>query len=218
MKLDDYNLKKEFYTISNIYYDTENNDLIRRSLEKPKYKEKLRLRAYGVPSMQDKVYLEIKKKYNGIVNKRRSTLILNEAYDFVETMDKPEIKPYMNEQVINELEYALNLYNVSPKAYIAYDRKAFFGKDDPNLRVTIDTNIRTRRYDVALEKGSYGELLIDKDVFLMEIKTAGAMPTWLTKALSENEIYKTSFSKYGTEYKKYISDGYEPIKEVKLYA
>lgn len=218
MRLDEYNQKKEFYTISNIYYDTNDNYLIRNSLSKPLYKEKLRLRAYGVPSANDKVFLEIKKKHNSIVNKRRTAILIDEAKDFIETGEKPTIKPYMNEQVINELEYAINLYSLKPKAYIAYDRKAFFAVDDPNLRLTIDTNIRTRRNDLSLEAGDYGEALLPYNVFLMEIKSAGGIPTWLTKALSDNQIYKTSFSKYGTEYTKFIEQNKGFYKEEKKYA
>lgn len=105
MELDEFNKKNEFYTISNIYYDTKDNQLIRRSLSKPKYKEKLRLRAYGVPNPDAQVYLEIKKKYCGLVNKRRTNMKLDEAYDFVSSKTKPEIKHYMNKQVINEIEY-----------------------------------------------------------------------------------------------------------------
>jgi len=204
MEIDEYNKEDEFYTISNIYYDTEDDYLIRTSLEKPKYKEKIRLRAYGVPEKNGKAYLEIKKKVNGLVNKRRSTLMLNEAYRFLKTGKMPEIKSYMNKQVLNELQYAIKLYNVVPKLYLAYDRKAFFGKENSNLRLTIDTNIRTRRYDLKLEKGDYGENLLPLGQWLMEVKTDGGIPVWLSKFLSENNIYKTSFSKYGTEYNKML--------------
>ena len=145
MELDEYNKNHPFYTICNIYYDTEDNHLIRHSLSKPKYKEKLRLRGYGVPKQEDKVYLEIKKKVNGLVNKRRTKLVLSEAYEFAETRVKPEYKSYMNRQVLNEIDYILKLYKPVPKLYLAYDRKAFFGINNRDLRVTFDTNIRSRR-------------------------------------------------------------------------
>lgn len=200
MELDEFNKSYGFYTISNLYYDTKDNYLISNSLSKPLYKEKLRLRAYGTPEINDNVYLEIKKKYKGIVNKRRTSLQLNEAYAFAATGELPEFKPYMNKQVLNEIAYFLKIYDLSPRIYLAYDRKAYFDKSNRDLRITFDTNIRTRRYDLKLESGSYGDQLLNKSQWLMEIKTEKVMPLWLTKLLSENKIYPTSFSKYGKEY------------------
>lgn len=204
MELDEYNKTHPFYTISNLYYDTHDNHLIRTSLAKPKYKEKLRLRAYGVPSLEDKVYLEIKKKVNGMVNKRRTKLLLHEAYEFVNTGEKPDIKKYMNQQVLKELEYFLKVYELSPKLYLAYDRQAYFAIENRDLRLTFDTNIRTRREDLRLEAGDHGDKLLDNDVWLMEVKAENCIPVWLVKILSEYKLYKTSFSKYGTEYKSMI--------------
>ncbi|MDY3927752.1 MAG: polyphosphate polymerase domain-containing protein [Clostridia bacterium] len=201
MKLDSYNRNRKCYTIANIYYDTDDDYLIRHSLEKPIYKEKLRLRSYGVPNMDSMVFLEIKKKFNGIVNKRRTSLKLSEAYDFVNLNVKPEYKEYMNKQILNELEYFMSIYNLMPKLYLAYDRIAYFEKGNEDLRISIDQNIRSRRYDLRLEAGDYGELLLDDDIYLMEIKTSMAEPLWLTHALTELNIKRRSFSKYGTEFK-----------------
>lgn len=205
MTPDKYCKGRAFYTIANIYYDTPDNTLIRRSLSKPIYKEKLRLRSYGVPDLNSKVYLEIKKKFNGLVNKRRTTLLLNEAYDFTQSGKLPEIREYMNVQVMNEIEYFLRLYGVVPKVYIAYDRMAFFENGNDDLRISFDTNIRTRRHDLNLEKGDYGRPLLDKNIYLMEIKTSRAIPLWLTEALTSMEIRRSSFSKYGTEYNRYLA-------------
>ena len=206
MELDKYNKAHKFYTISNIYYDTKDNHLIRTSLSKPQYKEKLRIRAYGVPEKSDKVYLEVKKKVCGMVNKRRTTLKLQEAYDFVNTGKKPELKEYMNGQVIKEIEYILEAYDLEPKLYIAYDRLAMFGSENRNLRITFDTNIRTRRYDLELEKGDYGEGLIENNQWLMELKSEKNIPLWLSKLLSEYKVYNTSFSKYGREYEEMLQN------------
>lgn len=200
MVLDSYCKDHNTYTIANIYYDTPDNSLIRESLSKPVYKEKLRLRAYGVPDFDTKVYLEIKKKFKGLVNKRRTVLALNEAYDFLETGDKPELHDYMNAQVLNELEYFLEEYNLSPKVYIAYDRVAYFEKGNDDLRISFDKNIRTRRYDLHLEAGDYGTRLLPENIWLMEIKTSRAMPLWLCDMLSEFGLKRSSFSKYGTEF------------------
>lgn len=204
MEADSHSKDGNLYTISNLYYDTEDNNLIRNSLMKPKYKEKLRLRAYGIPSENDKVYLEIKKKFNGLVNKRRTSIKLKEADEFIATCEKPELKKYMNKQVLNEIQYLLELYKVEPKLYLAYDRRAMFGKDDKEVRITFDTNVRTRRYDLRLDAGDYGEQLLGEGKWIMEVKVEKNIPLWLTKLLSEYKIYKTSFSKYGKEYEKML--------------
>ncbi len=201
---DSYSKGDSFYTISNIYYDTKDSSLIRNSLSKPIYKEKLRLRSYGTPKEYQPVFLEIKKKYNGIVNKRRCTIKIPEAAELVEKHIYPEIEDYMNTQVLNEIYYLTGNYKLQPMVYISYKRKAFFGKEDKDLRITFDTDILTRRYNLSLEKGSYGTPLLDSRLWLMEVKCSGALPLWLTRLLSENGIYKTSFSKYGTEYINYL--------------
>lgn len=206
MEMDEFNQNDEFYKISNLYYDTKDDLLIRRSLDKPKYKEKVRLRSYGVPEENGKAYLEIKKKFKGIVNKRRTTLKLDEAYKFLDTGIKPEYKEYMNSQVLAELSYILKLYNLEPKVYIAYDRIAYFEKENREFRVTFDTNIRTRRYDLKLEAGDYGDKLTEGDMWLMEVKAESTVPLWFSKLLSEYKLYSTSFSKYGNEYKKMIKN------------
>lgn len=216
MEIDEHNKNDEFYTISNIYYDTKDNHLIRTSLLGPRYKEKLRLRAYGVPSKDEKVYMEIKKKISGLVNKRRTTLKLNEAYEFAKTGIKPEYKKYMNKQVLNEIEYFLRIYDLEPKLYLAYDRKALFGKENRDLRITFDKNIRTRRYDLKLENGDYGEALLKSDDILMEVKAEKNIPLWLSKMLSEEKIFKRSFSKYGSEYKKLLEKGRREKGELNL--
>lgn len=202
MELDAYNIDHKPYTISNIYFDTNDDYLIRNSLQKPEYKEKLRLRAYGVPSDTDKVYLEIKKKFKGLVNKRRTTLKLSEAYDFIETKKVPRLKKYMNAQVLSELEYFLKIYDLSPKLYLAYDRIAYFEKENRDLRISFDMNIRCRRHDLRLEAGDFGSRLLPRESYLMEIKTSYAKPLWLSDMLSELNIMRRNFSKYGTEYRK----------------
>lgn len=210
MEPDEYNKSHEFYSISNIYYDTPTDELIRNSLAKPVYKEKLRLRAYGVPGANDKVFLEIKKKYDGLVNKRRINLELMEAYDYLNKKIRPdENKEYINSQVLKEIDYFTQCYRLEPKVYIAYDRKAYFARDDHEFRLTFDSNIRTRRYDLGLEMGDYGNKLMEEGKWLMEVKISDAIPLWFTRILSELKIYQATFSKYGTEYKKNLEKNYE---------
>lgn len=201
MNTDAYNQADFTYPICNIYYDTEDNRLIRASLQKPCYKEKLRLRSYGTPTEGSTVYAEIKKKFRGLTNKRRSGLKPEEAYQFLATGNLPVLQPYMNGQVLREIQYMLSRYELRPAVYLSYERRAFFGDEDSDLRISFDTNITTRRHDLQLEYGSYGNNLLDDGIWLMEIKTAGAIPLWLTRLLSEYRVYPNSFSKYGSEYK-----------------
>ena len=181
MNPDAYNRNGEAYRISNIYYDTENDQLIRASIEKPVYKEKLRLRAYGTPELSDNVFVEIKKKYDGIVNKRRTSMTLQEAYDFLDDDICPDNhEGRINRQVLKEIDYFKNFYHLQPKVYLSYDRFAYFEKDDG---------------------GQY----------LMEVKISGAVPLWFTKIISGLNVYPVSFSKYGTEYKQYVLTNYTSL-------
>lgn len=204
MRPDRFNEGGRLYNIANIYYDTPDDELIRASIEKPAYKEKLRLRSYGVPAPDDEVFLEIKKKCKGLVNKRRTRLKLREAYDLVEKNIEPPEEPYINRQVLREIHYFLSVYRLVPKVCLTYDRLAFFDREDDDFRVTFDTNIRTRRDDVRLEKGSRGDLLMEDGLWLMEVKSSRAVPLWFAELLTERRIYAASFSKYGTEYKKHL--------------
>jgi len=192
------------YSIYNIYYDTVNSDVIRHSINKPYYKEKLRLRSYKIPTKPtDKVFLELKKKINGIVNKRRVVLTLEEAHKFLELGETPKSEDYVNNQVIKEIQYYLSKKDVSPTVYIGYSRKAFFSKDDHDFRLTFDSQILTRRNNLTLEAGFFGDNILEDNQYLMEVKILGAMPIWFTNILAELEIYNTHFSKYGNEFMRY---------------
>lgn len=192
------------YSIYSIYYDTYDNQVIRHSINKPYYKEKLRLRSYKSSiNENDKVFLELKKKINGIVNKRRATLTLEEAEMFLNHRKRPDSMDYLNRQVLDEIEYYLANNSVYPKVFISYSRKAFFGKNDNDFRITFDSDILSRRDDLSLKNGCYGEEILPNGYYLMEVKILGAIPLWLTKALSELKIYNTHFSKYGNEYMGY---------------
>ena len=214
MEADEYNKNGKAYTITNLYYDTQDNHLIRTSLSKPKYKEKLRLRAYGVPDTYGKVYVEIKKKFAGLTNKRRSALILSEAYKFLETGVLPEEKQYQNRQVLSEIRYMLETHDLQPALYLAYDRIAYFGIGQRDLRISFDCNIRTRRHDLKLESGDYGKPLLENGQWLMEVKAAHSLPIWLCDLLSEYKVYPTSFSKYGVEYRQSL----ETKKSQKIFS
>lgn len=194
MKMDKYGL----HTICNIYFDTDDFDLIRTSIEKPIYKEKLRLRTYGVPMNTDvKAFVEIKKKFKGIVYKRREEMTLLEAQKYL----YEGIHPRKDSQILREIDWFLKMNPVKPKVFLAYDRRAFAGLEDKDFRLTLDKNIRCRRTQLYLTEGSVGEKILDDDTTLMEIKVAGSMPMWMTKILSDLKICPVSISKYGTYYK-----------------
>lgn len=194
MELDRYGL----HTIGNIYFDTEEDALIRTSLAKPPYKEKMRLRGYGIPGDGDLVFLELKKKWEGIVYKRRVSMTPEEAERYV----TEGIWPLPEKQMRKEMDYFMKYYRPRPKVYLAYDRMAYFGKEDGELRLTVDQRIRSRERALDLRAGDEGELLFEEERYLMEIKVPEAYPLWLAHLLSELEIYPVSFSKYGMYYKK----------------
>lgn len=198
-KLDRHFVKDRYYksTICNIYYDTPSHQLVRNSIEKPVYKEKLRVRSYGVPNDEDMVFVELKKKYKGVVYKRRIEMTLAQTRDFFAGKDVPHDNP----QIENELKYFLKFYEgIAPAMYLSYDRLAYCGAEDPSLRLTFDTHILYREEQKELDKGIWGKELLPAGMRVMEIKIPNAMPLWLSSILDELEIYPASFSKYGTAY------------------
>lgn len=189
-------------SICNLYLDTPDFQLIRQSIDKPVYKEKLRLRSYGVPDANGTVFLELKKKFKKVVYKRRISMSLSEANQFIETKRMP---PNAG-QIERELCWAMNYYKqLAPRMYISYDRLAYQGIEDPELRITFDRNIRWRIKSLDLAQGIFGAPLLREDQYLMEIKAVGAFPMWLTEDLDCLGIYPTSFSKYGRAYKQLLA-------------
>ena len=191
------------YTISNIYFDTDDFRLIRESLEKPVYKEKLRLRLYGDPGEEKTVFAEIKKKYKGVVYKRRIPLTLREARRYLVYGIRPDLdsRRFTERQIFREIDYMKNRYGLKPAVFIAYDRIAFAGTSDPELRVTFDNNIRCRSTELDLSRGKQGTQLLAPGTILMEVKIPGAMPLWMAELFEEITKYEVSFSKYGTYYR-----------------
>ena len=185
------------YTICNLYYDTPDFQLIRASLDKPVYKEKLRMRSYGVPADGDSVFVELKKKYKGVVYKRRTVLEAGEALDYLAGRCSPRAK----DQICREIDLFLGRYHPVPQVFIAYDREALAGLEDRVLRVTFDIDLRWRDTALDLRSGDGGERITSRDQILMEIKIPGSAPVWLSRLLSENSVFPTSFSKYGVCYR-----------------
>lgn len=193
------NIEKDQYyksTICNIYFDNDNNDLIVASLEKPAFKAKLRLRSYNIPNKKDNVFLEIKDKYKGVVGKRRIKMTLEDFYKYLDT------GIYKDNQIMKELDYYFKTYNLKPYIFVGYDRISYKDKNNKELRITIDSGLRSRKNNLKLELGATGEPYFEDDKYIMEIKALDALPLWLVKSLSELKIYPVSFSKVGNIYKK----------------
>lgn len=194
-ELDSYMKQDQYgqHTICNLYLDTKDYHLIRTSLEKPVFKEKIRIRSYGVPQAEDSVFLELKDKYRGVVYKRRISLPLGQVMNYLYNQEIPQL----NSQILKEIQWFLKVYHPIPQVFIGYDRIALFGKEDPNLRITFDQNIRWRDTALDLSEGDWGTALLGSEQLLMEIKVPEAMPLWLCQMLTERKAYPVSFSKYG---------------------
>ena len=190
-------------TLCNLYFDTPDYRLIRASIERPVFKEKLRLRSYGVPQSESNVFVELKKKYKGVVYKRRVNMTYEEGVDLLCRRNMPR----SNGQVLGEIAYFMGHYEgLRPSVSIFCERTAYCALEDEQLRLTFDRNVRFRNQLLDLSLGSNGESLLDSDLCILEIKSLNSIPLRLSKALDELEIYPRSFSKYGKAYEMMFSD------------
>ena len=193
MKLDKYGKT----TIRNIYPDTPSYRVIRRSIEKPLYKEKLRIRSYAQATRDSTVFVELKKKYEGVVYKRRLPLCERDAMAWV----CGEHPCPVTTQISREIDYFIDFYGgLSPTVFLSYEREAYYERGGGDFRVTFDENILSRQSDISLCSEVYGPPILPEDKVLMELKCSGGIPLWMIDTLSRERIYKTSFSKYGTAY------------------
>lgn len=199
-------------TIRNLYFDTDTYRLVRRSIEKPAYKEKLRIRSYRKVGANQEVFVELKKKYRHVVYKRRLALPFEHSLEWL--CNRKYQMPHT--QISNEIDYFLDYYQtLHPVVFLSYERDAYYSNDGSDFRVTFDTHILCRQTDLSLESEVYGTPILDEDLVLMEIKCSGGIPLWMTQILSAERIYKTSFSKYGTAYQTII---YPNLKGENTYA
>lgn len=190
-------------TIRNIYFDTDSYRLIRRSIEKPAYKEKLRIRSYKKADPRSTVFVELKKKYDSVVYKRRLSLSEEEAVRWI----SGEAHCADRSQISREIDYFLKYYeSLHPTVFLSYEREAYFCRAGGDFRVTFDDNILYRTTDIALSGEIYGTPILPQGMCLMEIKCSGGIPLWMTEVLSREKIFKTSFSKYGTAYMQIIKE------------
>ena len=193
MQVDKYGLT----SIASIYFDTPDFRLINKSIEKPKYKEKVRLRGYGLAKPGKPVFLEVKRKCEGVVYKRRISLSEEDAYELI--LNK---KAKGNDQISKELVAFMEKYpNLEAKYLIIYEREAYY-QEGTDLRVTLDMNPRYRVSDLNLHTSLDGTPLLEDGGAILEIKVQHSLPLWLVAILSEGKIYKTSFSKVGTAHQK----------------
>ena len=190
--------------ITSLYFDTPTRDLIARSLEKPLYKEKLRVRWYGAPTSGERVYVEIEKKYDGIVYKRRVGCSLTAACAYLmgrvpyenacvqnplsDQVQQDEALTLHSIQIAREIDaFTARYRNLRPSMYIVCERTAYApvsGADADGLRITFDSGVAYR--DVLAgerEAGSAFHPLLGLGETIMEVKTAGAYPPWLVEVL-----------------------------------
>lgn len=183
-------------TVCNVYYDTPTSLLIRRSTEKPRYKEKIRIRSYGRREPGAPVFVELKKKFKGVVYKRRAVMDEDRAAALLAGHGDPQT------QIEREIDFAVRRYDgLAPACYIAYDREAHYAVDDHEFRMTFDRNVRARWDDLDLTAPTQGEQLLPEGVSIMELKCGGAIPLWMVRTLDELGLRKASFSKYGNAWK-----------------
>ena len=188
--------------IRNIYFDTNNYRLIRRSLERPVYKEKLRLRSYAQVGDDQPVFVELKKKYDGVVYKRRLTMPQQQALSWLAGDDRFAPPP---SQIADEIDYFRSFYQgLHPTVFLSYRRQAWYGIEEEDFRITFDDEIHCRQDRLSLASDPIGTPLLKPGYVLMELKTSGSIPLWMTQVLTREKIYKTPFSKYGTAYQTLI--------------
>lgn len=222
-------------TIRNIYFDTDDHILARHSIAKPDFKEKLRIRSYSKADSDSTVFVELKRKYDHIVYKRRVALPEKAAMEWTQRFSDPKLSS-KSEQMVSEIDYFLSYYRyLKPAVFLSYDRQAYKMKPvsqshdassqsgtvtpqtNMDFRVTFDENIMFRDYDLSLQSDVYGQSLLEADKVLMELKCSGGIPMWMTEVLSEEHVYKTSFSKYGTAYTRYILPAQQHIAPAPMY-
>ncbi len=189
--------------IRNLYYDTPDYRLIRRSLERPAYKEKLRVRSYRTARAGDTVFVELKKKYRSVVYKRRIPVQRDEAMACLRGE-----RDFAPGQVAREIEYFRDFYaTLRPRVFLSYEREAYAPLDDGDLRIPLDENILYRTDGLSLGAEPGGEALLAPGHTLLEIKTGGGMPLWLTHLLCSAGIGRCTFSKYGAAYRRMAGQG-----------
>lgn len=191
-----------FYTVTSLYFESPDNQIYFETKNKLKFRQKLRLRVYDETDLNGDAFFEVKQKHKKVVNKRRMVLPLAEAYRYLSSHTEGYIGDYetSNIQVFKEIDHFRHLYNLQPEMIVSYDRRAFHGRNNPELRLTFDFNLRCRNDDLFLENGSYGDYFIDQSLVVLEVKVNHSVPLWLTRILQDLECEQRSASKYCTSF------------------
>ncbi|PYZ92628.1 VTC domain-containing protein [Salipaludibacillus keqinensis] len=199
MTLDKYGDSQGKYNIISLYFDSSDKKIYYETRNKAPFRQKLRLRIYNSATLEDSAFFEVKKKYKKRVNKRRTSINLGGAYQYINNqLKKGDTIDVSNEQIFSEIDYFRKLYHLRPENIVSYDRQAFVGVDDPDLRVTFDYNLKCRKNDLRIENGPYGKHFVDPDLVVMEVKVDHSVPLWLARMLSEFGCEKKSVSKFCT--------------------
>lgn len=187
------------YTVISLYFENTDRKIYFETKNKLKYRQKLRLRVYNQADLSSTAFFEVKQKHKKVVNKRRMQIQLSEAYRYLESAD-PDLDSFKtsNPQVLREIDYFRKTYGLEPEMVVSYDRHALHHKEDADLRMTFDFNLRCRKDDLRLENGSHGDLFIDENLVVLEVKVNDSVPLWLTRILSKVECEQRSASKFCT--------------------
>lgn len=199
MRHDKYGIEGK-YTVTSLYFENPEQDIYFETKNKLKYRQKLRLRVYDTTDINGTAFFEVKQKHNRVVNKRRLVMPLAEAYRYLKNDGDKSLATYKtsNVQVLREIDHFRKFYNLHPEMIVSYDRHAFHGVSDAELRITFDLNLKCRNEDLALEHGPYGKQFIDKDLVVLEVKVNNSVPLWLTRYLQELNCEQRSASKFCT--------------------
>lgn len=197
MEFDPYCLDGKTYKVQNIYFDSLQNDLASLSIRRPVFKEKVRVRKY---QESDLVFLELKKKFDGLVGKRRVVITNEELDKLINHHEIPLRESFLDKEALNEIKRIMNIYKLEPRVYLSYDRLAFFDKDKPNFRISFDNNLHSRRERFTFNDDSSTFTLLEEGKYIMEVKSMSNFPLWFVRELSKMKVYPRSFSKYGSEY------------------
>lgn len=203
MAYDTYGDPEGKYNIVSLYFESDDKKIYYETINRLRFRQKLRLRVYDQANLLSPSFIEIKQKFTNVVNKRRTLIPLGEAYD---VLSKPydeqliETVDASNRQILREALHFRDLYNLKPATVVSYDRQAFSGieQGEEDLRVTFDYNLMCRDDDLAIENGPEGIHFTDYDFVILEVKVSNSVPFWLSRILSEFEFYRQGFSKFCT--------------------
>lgn len=187
------------YTVTSLYFESDDHKIYFETKNKLKYRQKLRLRIYDDTDIHGTAFFEVKQKHKKVVNKRRMLISLSEAYRYINRLESC-INNYegSNIQVLREIDYFRNLYRLEPEMIVSYDRHALHCITDPELRITFDSNLRCRNEDLLLENGAYGKNFVDSNLVVLEVKVNDSVPLWLTRILQQLNCEQRSASKFCT--------------------